>query len=81
MISRANPPVNQSGIQWFYESSDDMVELTPDSDTRYTFSDDKLSLYIRFYPLLQSDEGNYTLVAMNAGGSDSSTLFLDIQGM
>ena len=66
--------VTPDGIQWYHQ-----YKLITDSDMHYTFSEDKLSLYIDH--LLLSDGGNYTLVAMNAAGSGRATIFLDIAGM
>ena len=79
-ISNDVPPVTPDGIQWFFEPiNGSLMELIPNSDFHYTFSEDKRSLYI--YPLQPADEGNYTLVAMNTGGSGSGIIFLDVQGI
>ena len=77
-ITRALPVVTPDNIQWFFVPIDGaMMEIVPDSDPHYSFSEELLSLYI--YPLLPADEGNYTLVATNTGGSGSGTIILDVQ--
>ena len=54
IVQDAHPPVTPDGIQWFFEPvNGSVMELTPQSDSRYTFTDDKLSLYI--YPLQLSE--------------------------
>ena len=79
-VSNDRPLVTPSGIRWSFQRSDGTtIELTPDTDTRYTFSSDMLSLTIEAISL--EDEGSYTLTATNSGGTNSATIQLDVQGM
>ena len=76
-ISDDLPPVISSGIVWQFTpvGSSAMQPIT--SSGRYTFSDDMLSLTIG--TLIAVDEGSYTLEATTIAGSDSATIFLDVQ--
>ena len=79
LVSNNVPAVTPNSIQWFSSPSNgSLIEIVADSTVRYSFSDNKLSVHINHLSL--SDEGNYTLVATNAGGSGSDTIFVDIQG-
>ena len=54
-----------------------MQTITSDSNVRYTFSDDMLSLTID--ALVATDGGSYILEATTIAGSRSATILLDVQ--
>ncbi|XP_019853400.1 PREDICTED: hemicentin-1-like [Amphimedon queenslandica] len=72
MILYASPVVNVTNIQWFFNDT----RLTG-SESNYNFSSDLLSLSIS--NLQHSDEGLYTLVASNEAGTNSTSVFLEIE--
>ena len=73
-ILHASPLVNITNIQWFFNDT----RLTS-SESRYNFSSDLLSLIIN--TLQHSDEGVYTLIASNEAGTNSTSVFLEIEGI
>ena len=78
-ISGDLPPVTPTGIVWQFTPAGSSVMQTINSNTRYDFSDDMLSLTIG--ALTAMDEGSYTLEATTTAGSDSATIFLDVQSI
>ena len=73
------PKVVAADVTWTITfANGSMQVLASDSDIRYMFSVDMLILTIDF--LQASDEGSYTLMASNAAGTDSASIFLDVQG-
>ncbi len=63
-----------ANITWVF----DETTITDASDSRYSFSEDSLSLTI--FGVLPKDEGVYVLTATNPGGSDSAFITLTVQG-
>ena len=76
-ISDDLPPVTSTDVVWRFTPVGSSIMQTITSDGRYIFSDDTLSLTIG--ELVVSDEGSYTLEATTTAGSDSATIFLDVQ--
>ena len=78
-ISNDLPPVTSTDIVWLFTpvGSSTMQVISPNA--RYSFSDDMLSLTIG--ALTEMDEGSYTLEATTIAGSDSDTIFLDVQSI
>lgn len=72
-VMEDNPLVTPSGIKWFHNNS---VLV---SGPRIIFSSNRLSVTIS--NLMLSDEGTYTVIADNPAGSDSSSIFLDVEGI
>ena len=67
------PPIISNDTQWFFNGSESLEE-----DSGIIFSDDRLSLTLT--NLSFTNEGNYTIVITNPAGTDSATLFLDVEG-
>lgn len=66
------PPVTPNGVRWIFND----IELT--QERTLNFSEDRLSVTIA--TLTPAYEGNYTIIVSNPAGSDSDTLFLDVEG-
>ena len=76
-IESASPAVQISGIVWYLEKDDGIVQtLACNSTGHHYFSSDLLSLTI--HPLEEGDEGWYTLTASNEAGSGNSSIYLNI---
>ena len=64
-------------ITWTFERT--QGSLTPETNSsKYTFSEDRLSLTIA--DLKFEDDGDYTFTAVNRNGNDSTTLRLVVDG-
>ena len=78
-IKNASPPVVYEDIRWSFKNSGGIFKtITSDSNPRYHFSSDLLTLTItdvRF-----SDEGEYKLTVRNAAGIDEETIAVDVEG-
>jgi len=78
-ISGDYPPVSPSDITWqFNSSSGTTTSISTAVDSRYTFSDNWLSLTISNVSL--TDEGSYRLSASNYAGNNSTTVMLTVYG-
>jgi len=78
-ISGDYPPVSPSDITWqFNSSSGTTTSISTAADSRYTFSDNRLSLTISNVSL--TDEGSYRLSASNHAGNNSTTVMLTVYG-
>ena len=79
MITRAVPPITSGEIQWTFSRREGGTEdITNSTDSQFIFSLDMLSLTIA--QLSYSNEGTYTLIAINVAGRGSSSIEVDIQG-
>lgn len=68
----------ESGDSGENEESGEVQGHVLDSEySRYIFSEDRRTLTI--FPVHDSDEGLYTLMATNAAGSDSNSISVDVQ--
>lgn len=67
------PPLLPNDTQWIFNG----IELL-EEETNIIFSDDRLSLTLS--NLTFANEGNYTIIITNPAGTDSATLFLDVEG-
>ena len=67
-----------SNIQWIYttEKGSEILNTSFPANSRYTFSDDLLSLTIT--NLQEADDGNYTMIAANDVGNSSATYNLAV---
>jgi len=77
-ISGDYPPVSPSDITWQFNSSSGTTRIITAADSRYTFSDNRLSLTISNVSL--TDEGPYRLSASNYAGNNSTTVMLTVYG-
>ncbi len=75
-VVHAAPLVVPENITWTFEGT--QGSLTPETDSRYTFSEDRLSLTIA--DLKFEDDGDYKFTAVNGNGDDSTTLRLVVDG-
>lgn len=80
IVKHAAPMVVPNGTTWMFEPSNGEVskQLKSESDPRYTFSEDRLSLNIS--DLKFNDDGKYTFKAMNEIGTDSTSINLVVDG-
>ena len=76
-IAEDYPSVPLSNIKWMLNNVLINNGLDPLYD-QYSFSSDLLTLTIS--NVQHSDEGNYTMVATNRAGTDSDTVFLEVEG-
>ena len=74
-VTEDEPEVVPEFINWFLSNGEGMQEII--SDGRFSFSEDKLALFITNLSL--SDKGNYTLFATNIIGTGSAQVFLDVE--
>ena len=72
-IINAFPSVSLQNIQWMFNNT--VIRSSP----RYMFSSSRLSLTI--FNLQHSDEGYYSMMATNEAGSNTSSVFLEIEGI
>ena len=79
-VVHAAPLVVPEDITWTFDGTQgsQIITLTPETDDRYTFSEDRLSLTIA--DLKFEDDGNYIFTAVNTNGEDSTTLRLVVDG-
>ena len=78
-IKNASPPVVYDGIRWDFKNSSGIFKtITSDSNPRYHFSPDLLTLTITDIAI--SDEGEYKLTVHNAAGIDEETIAVDVEG-
>ena len=75
-IQDASPPVSLKNIKWTFNNTVINEGSTP---SRFNFSSDLLSLTVS--DLKHSDQGSYTLFAVNEAGTNSSAVFLEIEGL
>ncbi len=76
-VVHAAPLVVPENITWTFERT--QGSLTPETNSsKYTFSEDRLSLTIA--DLKFEDDGDYTFTAVNRNGNDSTTLRLVVDG-
>lgn len=75
-IQNASPPVSLKHIKWTFNNT---VINEGSIPSRFNFSSDLLSLTVS--DLKHSDQGSYTLTAVNEAGTNSSAVFLEIQGL
>ena len=68
------PPVSPSNITWEFNDA----TINEESDTRYTFSANQLSLTISNVSLM--DRGSYKLTANNRAGVNSASVILSVNG-
>ena len=74
---RASPLVTPNDIEWMFQnSSNEVTEIL--STSRYSFSEDKLSLSIS--SIREEDEGQFTLIAANVLGQDQASVQLVVDG-
>ena len=71
-ITKDNPLVIPDNIQWQFNGTD-LV-----GGDRVVFSENRFSVTLNQLSL--SDEGIYTVTASNPAGSDTDSLFLDVEG-
>ena len=78
-IKNASPPVVYEDIRWRFKNSSGIFEtITSDSNPRFQFSTDLLTLTITDVGF--SDEGEYKLTVHNAAGIDEETITVDVEG-
>ena len=79
-INGAKPPIMQGDITWQFTSTIDSTTftITEEIDTRYSFSQDLLSLTISNVKI--SDEGIYQLAVEHPAGGDSDFIQLIVSG-
>lgn len=73
-ITEDNPTVLPNDIQWLFNGTELMIPAS-----RGSFSRNRHSLTI--HNLSLTDEGTYTLVAINPAGTSQASLYLDVEGM
>ena len=73
-ITQDHPPVTPDGIVWTFNGT----KLNFNNSSRLTFSADRRSLTISRLNL--SDEGLFTMTASNPAGSDTASIFVDVEG-
>ena len=79
VIDNAFPNVEPANAVWMFRAEDSpIITVREQADSRYKFSSDRRSLMIT--NLTHEDEGQYTITATNAAGSDSFAVNLDIEG-
>ena len=76
-ITRDSPPVPLGNIRWLFNNTP-INNRSISLYDQYSFSSDLLTLTIS--NIQHSDEGNYTMVATNRAGTDSDTVFLEVEG-
>ena len=78
-IKNASPPVVYEDIRWDFKNSSGIFKtITSDSNPRYHFSPDLLTLTITDIAI--SDEGEYKLAVRSAAGIDEETITVDVDG-
>ena len=77
-IVESFPLVRLQNIVWKFNNTA-LNNLTTPSDSRYSFSNDLLSLTIS--NLQHIDEGVYTFTATNEAGTNSSSINVEIEGI
>ena len=73
-ITQDHPPVTPDDIVWTFNGT----KLNFNNSSRLTFSADRRSLTISRLNL--SDEGFFTMTASNPAGSDTASIFVDVEG-
>lgn len=68
------PSILSNDTQWVFNESESLEE-----GSGIIFSDDRLSLTLT--NLSFTNEGNYTITITNPAGTDSASLFLDVEGI
>ena len=76
-VSRDLPLVLVDDIRWFFKQQGFNTRREIIDDDRYTFSEDRLTLTVRFLNL--TDSGTYTVEASNVVGTGSASAALDVQ--
>ena len=77
-ISNASPKVQPQSIHWTFTSlGGGSYDIPMSQPGVYSFSDDRLTLTLS--AVNGSHEGNYTLIATNEAGSDSASVFLEVE--
>ena len=79
VIDNASPSVKPSNVIWKFRSDSSQLTITLSTGSRYSFSDDRLSLTIT--DLTHDDQGQYTITATNEAGTDQYFITLDIEGV
>ena len=79
-ITKDDPPVQVSNIQWQLSSTSGTINITNSTDSHYVLSADRRSLSI--YHLATSlDQGIYFMIATNEAGSVSSSIEVIVESM
>ena len=79
VIDNAFPSVKPSNVIWKFRSDSSQLTMTLSTGSRYSFSNDRLSLTIT--DLTHDDQGQYTITATNEAGTDQYFITLDIEGV
>jgi len=84
-VARASPPVQPSGIRWFFQptGTNNSVDITqrnslPDGSSSLAYSSDRLSLTVG--QITQQADGLFTLSATNPAGTASNSTYLIVEG-
>ena len=78
-ITDASPSVDIGDITWLFDNGFSITDITGSNANGLSFSSNLLQLVITI--VSNSHEGNYTLIASNAAGSNENTIFLEVEGM
>ena len=76
-VSRDLPLVKVDDIKWFFKQQGFNTRREIIDKDRYTFSEDRLTLTVRFLNL--TDSGTYTVEASNIVGTGNASATLDVQ--
>ena len=72
------PAVKTENIFWQFSSLGTQNTMTIQSNSKISFSEDRLSLIFNNIEL--SERGNYTLTATNEAGTTNATITMDVHG-
>lgn len=76
LINEASPVVLIQDITLLFSNGENVVNITANIGVTVTPS----QVTYRIVGIGHSDEGNYTLVAVNAAGSSKATISIEVQG-
>ena len=77
-VTHAQPVVIPDGITWTFNSASGGNTTTLTSNSRFSFSTDRMALTISSIAL--EDEGVYTMKAENPGGTDEASVEVEVRG-
>ena len=79
LIDEASPLVQLYNIQWLFNDTIVLNNGTQAISSNHIISPDGLSLTLT--DIQHSDQGTYTVIATNEAGTNSSDIFLQVEGI